>query len=133
LGFTYRLTEARLTDEFPEAQNARFFTDFEPLQKLRSVLHQANLFAIYKPSFRVVRPIGCPLVWSKHQSDSMSVPGIISWQFNEFVGYRFPGRQAEISAGVLNITDHNYRLNPLSPYNDLPRARTAVVRLRINF
>ena len=40
---------------------------------------------------------------------------------------------AEISVGVLNINDADYRLSPLNPYGDIPRERTAVVRCRFTF
>ena len=38
-----------------------------------------------------------------------------------------------VSVGVLNITDRDYRLNPLTLYAELPRERTAVVSVKINF
>ena len=60
-------------------------------------------------------------------------PGDDFWQLNAFVGYRFPRRYAELSVGVLNLTDRDYRLNPLTLYAELPRERTAVVTLKINF
>ncbi len=55
------------------------------------------------------------------------------WQFNAFAGYRFRRDQCEISVGVLNLTDEDYRLNPLNPYEELVRERTFVVRCRLNF
>ena len=62
-----------------------------------------------------------------------NIPGDDFWQFNAFVGYRFPRRFVEVSVGVLNLTDRDYRLNPLTLYAELPRERTAVVSLKINF
>jgi hypothetical protein len=35
--------------------------------------------------------------------------------------------------GVLNITDQDYRLNPLTLYNELPRERTFVASLKFFF
>src|SRR6185369_16372122 len=55
------------------------------------------------------------------------------WHHNAFVGYRLPRRWAEIRLGVLNLTDQDYRLSPLNYYTALPRGRTAVVSLRLNF
>ena len=54
-------------------------------------------------------------------------------QFNVFAGYRFPRRSATITLGLLNLTDQNYRLNPLNLYNELPRERTLLARFQINF
>jgi len=55
------------------------------------------------------------------------------WQFNAFAGYRFHRNMCEVSAGVLNLTDQNYQLSPLSPYYDLARERTMVLRFRLSF
>ena len=60
-------------------------------------------------------------------------PGDDFWQFNAFAGYRFPRRKAEVALGLLNITDQDYRLAPLNVYNELPRTRTLVLRLRLSF
>ena len=62
-----------------------------------------------------------------------SEPGDNFWQLNAFVGYRSPGRKAEVSLGLLNITDQNYNLSPLNLYNELPRSRTLALSLRVNF
>jgi len=35
--------------------------------------------------------------------------------------------------GVLNLTDQDYRLNPLNLYPDLPRSRTFAASLQFNF
>jgi hypothetical protein len=60
-------------------------------------------------------------------------PGANFWQFNAFIGYRFPRRKAEITLGFLNITGQNYNLNPLNLYNELPRSRTLALRLQLSF
>ena len=50
-----------------------------------------------------------------------------------FAGYRFPRRKAELTLGVLNLTDQDYRLNPLTLYDELPRGRTFMSQLRFSF
>jgi len=35
--------------------------------------------------------------------------------------------------GLLNLTDRDYHLNPLTLYQELPRHRTLAVQLQINF
>jgi len=55
------------------------------------------------------------------------------WQFNAFTGYRFNRNLCEISAGVLNITGQDYQLSPLSPYYDIARKETFVLRCRFSF
>ena len=60
-------------------------------------------------------------------------PGDEFWHFNLFAGYRFPRRRAEILIGLLNVTDQDYRLNPLTLYDELPRERTLMARFQFNF
>ena len=50
-----------------------------------------------------------------------------------FIGYRFPRLHGEISFGVLNLTDQDYHLNPLTVFSELPRERVYVGRLRLSF
>ena len=55
------------------------------------------------------------------------------WQFDAWLGYRFPRRRAEVRFGVLNISDEDYRLSPRNPHRELPRERTAAVSVKVNF
>ena len=55
------------------------------------------------------------------------------WQFSAQVGYRFARNRCEVSAGILNLTDTNYRLDPINYLDTLPRSRTAVLRCKITF
>ena len=52
---------------------------------------------------------------------------------NLFAGYRFLRRHAQVQLGVLNLTDRDYRLNPLNLYAELPRQRTFTASLQFNF
>ncbi len=55
------------------------------------------------------------------------------WQANAQVGYRFHGNLCEVSAGVLNITDRDYNLSPLTYLRELPHERTFFIRYRVSF
>ena len=55
------------------------------------------------------------------------------WQHNLLAGYRFPRRYAEITLGLINLFDTDYRLSPLNLHPDLPRGRTLAAGLRLNF
>ena len=50
-----------------------------------------------------------------------------------FGGFRFAQRRVELMVGGLNLTDQDYRLNPLNPYFELPRDRVFYARLRLDF
>jgi outer membrane receptor protein involved in Fe transport len=100
---------------------------------VKAILHQVNLFALaYHPSGLFGQ---AETIWSQqsNQGYNPDIPGDDFWQINLFVGYRFPRRQAEVRVGVLNITDRDYRLNPLNLTPDLPRDRTLLVSLRFHF
>ena len=58
---------------------------------------------------------------------------VTSGSLNAFAGYRFLHRKGQVTLGILNITDQNYSLNPLNLYNELPRSRTLLVSLQLNF
>jgi hypothetical protein len=62
-----------------------------------------------------------------------SPPGDTFWQFHARVGYRFHRNLREVSGGVLNLTDRDYRLSPLTYTRDLLRKRTFFVSCRVSF
>jgi tetratricopeptide (TPR) repeat protein len=74
-------------------------------------------------------------VWSSQSNRGYSPaePGEDFWQLNAYAGYRFLQRRAEVRAGLLNITDQNYKLNPLTLYNELPRERMLALSLKLDF
>ena len=41
--------------------------------------------------------------------------------------------RCEVSCGVLNLTNRDYHLSPLNPYDELPRERTFIVRCKLSF
>jgi tetratricopeptide (TPR) repeat protein len=51
---------------------------------------------------------------------------------NLFLGYRFPRHRGDLTVGLLNLTDRNYRLHPLTPFDEMPRERMLYLRFRFN-
>ncbi len=130
LGAWYRLSRAELDSEFTGLPPA-LIPDAREDQ--RATLHAADLFAIWQ------HPIGFfargDALW-RAQSNHGSLtpmPGDNFWQFNVLAGYRFARRRAEVAVGLLNLTDQDYRLNPLNATLELPRERTFVAEFRFNF
>ena len=68
-----------------------------------------------------------------NRKDSASLEDSAFWQINAAVGYRFFQRRAEIRLGLLNLTNQNYRLNPLNLHADLPRSRTFTAHFSFGF
>ena len=64
---------------------------------------------------------------------TVSLPGDNFWQANAQAGYRFRRNRQELSGGVLNLTDRDYHLSPLTYFTELPHDRTFFVRFRVSF
>jgi tetratricopeptide (TPR) repeat protein len=129
-GARYRVSEAELerdVTDIPLSVTPAAHSDREAL------LHQVNLYALFNHASGFFSSVES--LWSK-QSNRGDPPVLANddfWQFNAFIGYRFPRRYVEVRAGVLNITDQDYRLNPLNLTSDLPRKRTVLVGLKFHF
>jgi len=98
-----------------------------------AILDQLTLFALFNhPSGLFARAEGN---WYSQSNDGYTPaePGDDFWQVNLFGGYRFCHRRAQIQLGVLNLTDQDYRLNPLNLYTELPRQRTFTVNFQFTF
>lgn len=126
VGARYRLTAADLDHHF-----TAFPAPFNQADE-SAVLHQLNGYAILN------LPCGffseADAIWSSQSNaGKFSLRGDDFWQFNLFAGYRFPNRHAEIKVGLLNLTDTDYKLNPLTLYNELPRERMLYVSAKFNF
>jgi Tfp pilus assembly protein PilF len=135
LSFTYRLTHATLESNFPEVLNSGAFTlGVQPRSEAAATLHQLLVQANhYHPSGLFW---SAHALWSRQNNHDYELAASADedfWQFNVFAGYRLPGRRAELRLGVLNLADQDYRLNPLTLYNDLARSRTLSVRFQLQF
>ena len=137
LGAVYRVTQSQLHTTFPDLlASGAPGTDV----KNAATLHELGLsvnwnapsgfFARFESNFfmQTLRddPRGLAPGTPPRKGDSF-------WQFNAFTGYRFNRNLCEISAGVLNITGQDYQLSPLSPYYDIARKETFVLRCRFSF
>jgi outer membrane receptor protein involved in Fe transport len=129
LGAQYRFSRANLEDRFTAIPVSVWpYAD----QDLTATLHQVRLFA--RCNFRNgVFAHAETLFFSQENDDRPELRGDHVWQVNAFAGYRFPRRHAEVRVGILNLTDRNYRLNPLNVLNELPRERTLAVNLKVAF
>jgi Flp pilus assembly protein TadD len=98
-----------------------------------ATLNQINLFANYYVRCGFFSSI--QLNWWK-QADVDFFPeeaGANFAQLNLFAGYRFPRRHVEIMLGLLNVTDRNYQLDPLTYYIDPAHTRTLEASLKFSF
>ena len=134
LGTRYRLSKADFSSRF--AQIPEVVAEVGGFQRERdheSVLHQLQLSALYNhPSGFFGRGWG---IWSvqSNQGYSPDRPGDNFWQFNLEAGWRFFRRRMEARVALLNLTDQDYRFNPLNLTAELPHEREVVASLRFNF
>ncbi len=138
-GATYRLSQAVLNDDFPDVPNGIFLgplppaQPFQPSQRTRGVLNRVDLTAIYNHPSGFFAESEALWFGQNNQGYTPAEPGDRFWQFNLFGGYHFLRRRGEVTVGLLNVTGQNYDLNPLNIYNELPRSRTLVARLQLDF
>ena len=129
-GARYQFSYANLQTIFPEIPTA-VVPGADHREK--ATLHQAQLFALYNhPSGFFARLEG---YWARQSNVGYApdIPGDEIFQSNAYVGYRFRRNYGDITLGFLNMKDQDYKLNPLNYYNELPRERTLVARVRLNF
>ncbi len=139
LGVRYRLNDADSRDYYKDVlpvvdnQDPATLKGFRRQPHLKATLHQLSLDALYNHRSGFFAQ-GQALWYSQsNRGYAPDQPGDDFWQFNVFAGYRFPRRKVELLVGLLNLADRDYRLNPLTLYNELPRERTLLVRLQFNF
>lgn len=74
--------------------------------------------------------------WVQHNAlnnGAVSEPGDNFWQVNLYAGYRFPRRHIEIEAGILNVFDQNYNIDPVTYFLEQAHTRTFFTSLKFNF
>jgi hypothetical protein len=129
----YQVSEAVLNENFVDLPAGLVSNNFLPRQRLEGVLNQVDLLMVYNHPCGFFAQPEAHWYGQSNSGYNPSEPGDNFWQLNAFVGYRFPRRKAEVTLGLLNITDQNYNPNPLNLYNELPRSRTIALRLRLSF
>jgi len=133
-GASYRLSQAELQGHFPDIPaTATVYGGFTPSRDWIATLHRVNLCAVYNHRSGFFAEGDSVWMHQSNEGYTPDLPGDDFWLFNAFIGYRFPRRQAELRLGLLNITDQDYRLNPLNLMSELPRERTLVVSGRFSF
>lgn len=125
VGAQYRFTRSQLDTQYPEIPAANRSEEAD--------LHQARLFLLWNHYSGWFARAESLWYHQENRGYTPALPGDDCFQHNLYVGYRLKRQRAEISLGVLNLADRDYRLNPLNAYAELPRERVFFVRLKINF
>jgi Tfp pilus assembly protein PilF len=136
LGAQYRLSHAKLNEDYPEVTSTVYIPPSAPIaasQSLDAMLNQVNLYVIYNLPCGFFSEADARWYGQDNSGYSPAEPGDNFWQFDTFAGYRFWHRAAQVTVGVLNIGNQNYNLNPLNAYSEMARERTLLVRFQFNF
>ncbi|HEX3719618.1 MAG TPA: TonB-dependent receptor [Verrucomicrobiae bacterium] len=128
VGVSYQLTEGNLLDRFTQLP-----ADLQPFPNTSATLHQVDVHARFSDPSGFFAQFEA--LWTAQSNDgyTLAEPSGDFWQLNVLGGYRFPRNHAELTVGVLNLTGQNYKLNPLTEYNELPLTRTLMVSLKLDF
>lgn len=131
VGAYYRLSQSTLHTNFPEVSRMAVpgLADF----RQKATLHQGELFALYNHRSGFFARVGGYWAQQSNVGYFPDEPGDNVFQLNAYVGFRFRRNRGDIIVGVVNINDQDYKLNPLNYYNDLPREREFLARVRFNF
>jgi outer membrane receptor protein involved in Fe transport len=134
MGARYRLSRARLEGRFEEiGASVTLIGGLPQRTEEEATLHQTTLFVLFNHASGFYSQGQAR--WNRQETDGMpsNVHDEDVWQFDVWAGWRFFGRRLELTAGVLNLTDRDYRLHPLNLTAQLPRERTFFTRLRFHF
>jgi len=130
LGARYQFDQVKFHDLFPGVPVSELATAD---QRLRADLHEASGYILFNHSSGFFARADANWYHQSNRGYAQPMPGDDFVQENLFVGYRFLRRHAEILLGILNLSNQDYHLNPLTVYQELPRERTFMVRLKFMF
>jgi len=135
LGLRYRVSEANLRQRLVEVLEDLRLGGHPASRVPYAIQEDTALLQQLSLSAKFTHPSGffaeAQALWSAQ--DNENYPDENFWQFNVFAGWRFAKRRVEVLLGGLNLTDQDYRLNPLNLHADLPRQRTLLVSFKFNF
>jgi hypothetical protein len=120
VGVSYNLVAARLRSNIPEPLVPPLGSDLE------SRLHSLGGYMIYNDASGFFSRFDVRYYQQSNTGYVPDQPGDSFVQLNLLTGYRFARGRAEFTCGILNLTDTDYRLSPLTYYSELPRERVFV-------
>lgn len=130
IGARYRVARADLEDRYPDVP-AAILSAANPTQ--RATLHQVSTHLLFQHSSGFFARVEGLWFGQQNLGYSPDQPGQDVFQENLYVGYRFGRGRGELRLGLLNLSGADYRFNPLTPYEELPRKRVLEGRLNLLF
>ena len=141
MGFSYKFTRSELARSLSEVPAmASLIPPYPGAHTFdRADLHNVNLYLLYSHASGFFARAEASwylqdnLAQTSGNMANVAPPGDEFWQVNFLLGYRFRKNLGDVSIGVMNATDTDYKLNPLNTYTELPRERVMAARLRLRF
>ncbi|GAA5480310.1 hypothetical protein Hhel01_03835 [Haloferula helveola] len=130
IGSRYTVTRAELQRSFP-AFTAAGIGGFSSDQS--SELHDAEAYIIYNHPSGWYGRLSGRFLSQDNGGYTPARPGDSWTQIDCAIGKRFFHNRASVEAGVLNLTDRDYRFNPLITLPEQPRERTFYLEVRADF
>jgi Tfp pilus assembly protein PilF len=130
VGMNYRLTRAELGTTLPEVPAAVLAA---AVRNESADLHQIGADLRFNHASGFFARFAARYYQQSNRGYTPAQPGDEFVQLDLQAGYRCFRRRAEFSVGILNLTDQDYRLNPLTMYSELPRERVFITRLSFRF
>jgi hypothetical protein len=133
LALGYRFARSDFSDRFPLVPLSRYA---DVATTKHADLHRLSFSALFNHHSGFFSSLELLSFWQNSSGYVPGSPELIAESFqqiNFYFGYRFPKQKGEVLVGALNLSDQDYRLNPLSTYAELPRERVWMARLRLNF
>lgn len=129
LGARYTYTHGELDRAFPElsAAGVNGFSSEES-----SSLHQAEAYLIWNGASGWYSRLNARFFSQDNSGYAPARPGDSWTQLDFAVGKRFFDSRGTLECGVLNLTDENYRFNPVLTQPEHPRERVFFVEMRFD-
>jgi len=128
VGAAYKFDQAKLSDTLTDVPRSVI-----PQSDLKAELHETSGYILFNHHSGFFARAETQWYHQVNYGYTPSLNGDDFFQHNIFAGYRFGHRHIELLVGILNLTDEDYHLNPLTVYAELPRERTYIARLKFQF
>jgi len=136
-GVRYAFSTSDLQVNYPELALLRIGHQGRDFRS-QADLHELDFFLAYNRPSGFFAEAHCDCYFQQHSflpapgtRDGTTRVGNQSFQqLNFLLGYRLRHQRGELAVGILNALGSDYRLNPITPYNDLHRERVFYLRVR---
>ncbi len=130
VGGSYTLRDSDLHTVFPEIPRALSAS----ADKTESAtMHRINANVLFNHHSGFYSRLDSNWMIQSNRGYTPDIPGDSAHQLDFSIGYRFPRQIGSLLLTLANLTDQDYRLNPLNLYTEMPRERVLMARLRLHF